>query len=407
MADTTAAEAPKMADAALPPQASSVARGAYLARLGNCAGCHTARGGQAYAGGRGLATPFGTVYAGNLTPDPATGLGRWTADDFWQALHQGRSRDGRLLTPAFPFTEFSRVRREDSDALYAYLRSLPPVVQSAPASGLRFPFNTQAAMWVWRALFFRPGGSAAEADPTPPGQPSPQWQRGAYLVRGLGHCAACHAPRNALGATQQAERLGGGALPMQAWFAPDLAPPADMPVAQQRQALVDLLRHGSSRYGTASGPMAEVVSNSTQHWTDADLEAAAVYLTSLPPRQPAPPPSRPTASLEAALAAQAGRGRTLYAEHCARCHGAQGQGAPGIYPALAGNASVNLAQPDNVLQLLRHGGFAAPTRSQPRPFGMPPASLGPQQLADVATYIRQAWGNQAPAVSVVQSMRSP
>jgi len=374
-----------------------VARGAYLARVGNCAGCHTARGGAAYAGGRGLATPFGTVFAGNLTPDADTGLGRWSADDFWRALHHGRSRDGRWLAPAFPYTEFSHVNRADSDALHAYLRSLAPVRQAAPASGLRFPFNTQLALAMWRALYFQPAAPDALDQP---GR-SAQWQRGAYLVRGLGHCAACHAPRNVLGATVQAAQLAGGALPMQPWFAPSLAPRSGQPLPVQAQDLVALLRTGQSAHGTASGPMAEVVVASTQHWTDGDLQAAATYLTSLPP-QPAAPRLAEAATPE--LAAQRLRGAALYADRCASCHGDDGQGAPGIYPPLAANPSVTLADPGNALQVIRHGGFAPATAANPRPYGMPPAAVSPQELADVLTHVRQSWGNQAAAVSVQQVM---
>lgn len=379
------------------PDAATIARGAYLARVGNCAGCHTARGGRPYAGGRGLPTPFGTVYAGNLTPDPDSGLGNWSADDFWKALHHGRSRDGRLLAPAFPYTEFTYVSRADSDALYVYLRSLPAVRLHAPQSGLRFPFNTQAALAVWRALYFRPAATDALAAP----EQSTEWQRGAYLVRGLGHCAACHAPRNALGATRQADRLPGGALPMQSWFAPSLAPVDGVPLDRQRQDLMDVLRTGMSSHGTASGPMADVVTNSTQHWAEQDLKAASVYLLSLPPR-----PSQDAA--EAVRAdGQYERGAKIYRDRCASCHGDSGEGVPGIYPPLAGNPTVTLPDPANAMQVIRHGGFAPTTRAQPRPFGMPPSSLPPQDLADVVTYVRQSWGNRAAAVTVLESMRAP
>jgi mono/diheme cytochrome c family protein len=392
--DRTPASGPSTSPLA---NAENLRRGAYLARVGNCAGCHTARGGTAYAGGRGLATPFGTVYAGNLTPEPSTGLGAWTDEDFWRALHHGRSRDGRRLAPAFPYTEFTRISRADSDALHAFLRSLPPVTQATPASGLRFPFNTQAALAVWRVLYFRP---MAAPEPTPVGR-SIEWQRGADLVRGLGHCAACHAPRNALGAAQDPEQLAGGALPMQPWFAPSLAPRAGVPLATQRKDLLDLLRTGQSLHGVASGPMAEVVIGSTQHWSEADLESAATYLLSLP-AQPAPP-DRP----EAAEAQQLERGAGLYRERCADCHGPEGEGAPGAYPALAGNPSVILGTPDNVLQVVRHGGFSPATSRNTRPYGMPPAELTAQQMADVLTHIRQTWGNRAPAVSVLQALRAP
>ncbi|OYV01055.1 MAG: alcohol dehydrogenase [Burkholderiales bacterium PBB5] len=380
--------------------AATVARGAYLARLGNCAACHTPHGSTPYAGGRGIATPFGTVYAGNLTPDDGTGLGRWSADDFWRALHHGRSRDGRLLSPAFPYTSFTHVSRDDSNALYAYLRSLAPTPATSTPSTLRFPFNTQAALAVWRAVYFRP----ADTDSPSPADRTAQWQRGAYLVRGLGHCAACHAPRNALGATLQGDALPGGTLPLQPWHAPSLAPDGQQPIARQQQDIVDLLRTGWTAHGTASGPMAEVVVGSTQYWTDQDLWATAVYLSSLPARPPAPK-AQPKAGDE--IATQVQRGRALYDKHCAGCHGVQGEGAGRAYPALAGNHTVNQTPADNLLQVIRHGGFAPSTTANRRPFGMPPAALDPQEAADVATYVRQAWGNQAPAVSILESLRAP
>ena len=182
-----------------------VERGAYLARVGNCAACHTARGGLPYAGGRPLATPFGTVFAGNLTPDADTGLGRWSSDAFWRAMHQGQSRDGRLLVPAFPYDSTTRVTREDSDALHAFLMSLPPVNQAATPHALRWPYNTQLALAAWRAMYFEP--QAFEVDTSQ----SAEWNRGAYLVQGLGHCAACHATRDALGGVGAGRDYSGGA----------------------------------------------------------------------------------------------------------------------------------------------------------------------------------------------------
>ena len=375
--DLPAASAMAVTDARL------VARGAYLARLGNCAGCHTARGGLAYAGGRGLATPFGTVVAGNLTPDPLTGLGLWNADDFWRALHDGRSRDGRLLVPAFPYTEFTQIVRADSDALFAYLRSLRPVPQPNRPHELRFPYNTQAAQAVWRALYFRPGSFRPE-----PAR-SAEWNRGAYLVRGLGHCAACHAPRNVLGATQDAQALAGGQLPMQPWYAPALGLAGLGETAAAH--MVALLKTGTGPQGTASGPMAEVVFNSTQHWSEADLQAAALYLQDLP-AAPAPRPAQPAPPEQMALGAQ------LYARHCADCHGPRGEGVPGAYPPLAGNPSVRLATPTNLIQSVLHGGFAPATAGNPQPYGMPPMQWQDAEIAAVLSFVRQSWGESAGAV---------
>jgi mono/diheme cytochrome c family protein len=364
-----------------PADATTVARGAYLATLGNCAGCHTAPGGAPYAGGRGIATPFGTVYAGNLTPD-ATGLAAWSANDFWRALHHGRSRNGRWLTPAFPYTAFTHVTRNDSDALWAYLRSVPAVSQPAQPHELRFPYGTQAALWVWRQLYFRPGAWRNEA------QRPAEWNRGAYLVRGLGHCAACHAPRNAWGASD--DTLGGGLMPNRAWWAPSLSP------SGTDEQLIELLRTGQSAQGTALGPMAAVVRQSTQHWRDDDLRATAAYLRSLPPG----------AAVTAASTGANSNGERLYAERCASCHGERGQGVPKIYPALAGNATTLQPTVVNLVQVLRHGGFAPATAAHPRPFGMPPSELSEAQMADVLSYVRQAWGNHAAPVSVIDVLRT-
>ncbi len=373
-----------------------IARGEYLARAGNCMGCHTARGGEPYAGGRGIDTPFGTVYSSNLTPDAATGLGRWTPAHFWRALHNGRSRDGRLLYPAFPYTNYTLVTRQDADALYAYLRSLKPVAQAQRSHGLIFPFNTQPALAVWRALYFspsRPNNDAAQ---------SPEWNRGAYLVQGLGHCNACHGSRNALGATGGTLDLGGGLIPMQNWYAPSLSDPHEAGVAEwPQQSIVDLLKNGVTPQASVLGPMAEVVGRSTQHLSDADLRAMATYLKSLPPTrgEHASQPSADGLVLD--------RGAKLYTQHCADCHGDKGEGAPGIYPALAGNRAVTLASPANLVRVVLEGGFAPSTTGNPRPYGMPPFAnlLSAAETAAVLTYMRSAWGNQGSAVPEIEVNR--
>ncbi|MEO8296830.1 MAG: cytochrome c [Burkholderiales bacterium] len=373
-----------------------VARGAYLARAGHCAGCHTAPGGAPYAGGRGIDTPFGTVYASNLTPDATSGLGRWSADDFWQALHHGRSRDGRLLAPAFPYPNYTEVQREDADALFAYLRSLPPVAQRNRAQALRFPYGTPLALAVWRRLYFRPGVYQPDA------AQSAAWNRGAYLVRGLGHCAACHSPRNTLGAPSMADALAGGLLPMQRWYAPSLLAPDEAGVQRwPLEDVVDLLQSGVSAQGGVLGPMAEVVWGSTQHLTEADLRAMAIYLRGLPEQPPAARPARKPD--ETQLAAQLRSGGELYGNHCASCHGKQGEGAPGAYPALAGNRTVLMQPPLNAVRAVLLGGYPPATAGNPRPYGMPPLGqvLNDREIAAVLTYTRQAWGNQAAPVSAV------
>ena len=372
--------------------ASTPERGAYLALVGNCAGCHTERGGQPYAGGLGMDTPFGTVYASNLTPDTATGIGKWTRTDFWRAMHHGKSRDGRLLYPAFPYTSYTLVTREDSDALFAYLQTLPPVSQSSLSHTVRFPFNSQPALAVWRALYFKPGTYQPDV------QAGPDWNRGAYLVSSLGHCSACHAARNALGATDGLN-LAGGLIPLQNWYAPSLvsaqeASVADWPLAN----IVALFKTGVSMNASANGPMAEVVLGSTQHWNDADLVAMSVYLKALPVLPSPPKTTSPTGSA---------RGSQLYEKYCAKCHGEGGEGVVDAYPALAGNRAVTMPQKANLVQIVLNGGYAPATVGNPRPYGMPPLvlELSDADIAAVLTHLRSSWGNQADSVSELEVNR--
>lgn len=388
--------------AAIAATAQTVERGAYLARAGNCAGCHTARGGAPYAGGTGIATPFGTVYASNLTPDARHGLGAWTSDDFWHALHDGRSRDGRLLYPAFPYPNYTRVDRADADALYAFLRSQPPVDRANTPHALRFPFDRQAALAVWRAIWFRPGDSHDD-DPTK----SADWRRGRYLVAGLGHCSACHAARNRFGASSgDVEALDGGMIPVQNWYAPSLRSGDEAGVADWSVAeIVQLLRSGRTERASVSGPMADVVFRSTQHLVDADLRAVAVYLKALPRRVTAG--ASDGAALGTNEPAPTRRGAEIYRQRCASCHGEQGQGARGAYPALAGNRAVTMTSPANLVQMVVHGGYLPATLDNPRPYGMPPFGpvLDDAEIAAVVSYIRGAWGNAARPVSTLEVLQ--
>jgi len=375
---------------AAPATAEVVERGAYLARAGNCVGCHTTVGGADFAGGRGVDTPFGVVVAPNITPDAKTGLGSWSADEFWRALHHGRSKDGRLLYPAFPYPSFTNVTREDADALYAYLRTVPAVERVNEAHRLRFPYRTQAALAVWRALYFRPAEFRADA------ARGADWNRGKYLVQGLGHCAACHSGRNLLGGTSLNAEFAGGLMPNASWYAPSLASPREAGVQQLPQdEVVRLLKNGVSARAAVSGPMADVVHSSTQFLSDADLRAMTQFLASIPASDDAPAVAK--MADDAVLA----RGGRVYASECAACHGDQGQGVAGIYPALAGNRAVTLPSHNNLVQVIRLGGFPPTTAGNPRPFGMPPYGhlLGHDDIAAVTTFIRQSWGNSASAVS--------
>jgi mono/diheme cytochrome c family protein len=368
----------------------AVARGAYLVRVGNCMACHTERGGAAFAGGRAIETPFGTVYAGNLTPDTATGIGTWSADEFWRALHNGRSKDGHLLYPAFPYPNYTLVTRADADSIYAYLRSLPAVARPNTPHRLRWPYNTQAALAVWRAMYFAPGEHKDD-----PAQ-SAQWNRGAYLVSGLGHCGACHAPRNALGASSELMDLSGGLIPMQNWYAPSLTSAHEAGVgAWEVPQITHLLQTGLAPRSAVLGPMAEVVLQSTQHVAPADLDAIAVFLKALPQgaasKEVGGPAMGPT---------MAQQGAKVYTDRCAQCHGEQGEGVPGAYPALAGNRAVTLPVTTNLVQVVLGGGFAPSTAGNPRPFGMPPFAtvLSDAEVAAVISHIRASWGNHAFAI---------
>lgn len=369
----------------------AVERGRYLATVGDCVSCHTARNGRPFAGGRVVATPFGGIPSPNLTPDRATGLGDWSADDFHRAMHDGQGRAGESLYPAFPFTSYTRMTRADTDAVFAYLKSLPAVRNPRTENTLRFPYRLRSLMAPWRALFFDEGDYVA--DP----KRSAAYNRGAYLVEGVAHCNECHARRNSFGAPVTDPMFAGGIIPVQNWYAPDLSMGRNGGLAGWSAAdVVALLKTGRSAHGTALGPMAEVVMRSTQYLTEADLAAMATYLTSLPDREPRRTPER-----IADADGLAKRGEPIYAKRCAGCHAADGRGKGDAYPPLDRNPSVLDPTGINAIRVVLNGGFAPATAAHPRPYSMPPFS---QQLSDddaaaVVTYIRQAWSNEAAAVS--------
>ncbi|MGZ5089991.1 MAG: c-type cytochrome [Burkholderiales bacterium] len=390
------------------PTPAQIKRGEYLARAGNCIACHTARGGEPYAGGLGVRTPFGTVYSTNITPDARTGIGTWSSAHFWRAMHNGRSKDGRLLYPAFPYPNYTQITREDSDAIFAFLWSLPPAEQIKRPHDLRFPYNTQLALAVWRALFFEPESFQ------PDNSKSAEWNRGSYLVRGLGHCVACHSSRNMFGATSEKLELSGGLIPMQGWYAPSLNSSKEAGVADwQTQDIVDLLKAGLSTRGSVMGPMAEVVYRSTQHLTDEDLRAMGVFLKALP-QASAEAGETTWFSWFSARKKQGPlpeevrtRGAKIYEQQCSQCHGDSGEGAVGAYPPLVGNRAVTMNIPANLIRIVLSGGYLPATAGNPRPYGMPPFAhvLSDADIAAVVTYIRSSWGNTAEPVSQLEVMR--
>ena len=356
-------------------------RGEYLARAGDCISCHTANGGVPFAGGYRLDTPFGALLAPNITPDPKTGIGLWSADQFYRAMHEGVNRHGQDMYPAMPYDFYTRITREDSDAIYAYLRTLAPVVNAVNINQLHFPFNQRWSMAVWRELYFTEGTFKPDASkPT-------SWNRGAYLVEGLGHCSSCHSPRNALGGIEKDKAYTGASI--DGWFALNLSSNLHTGLGSWTAAeIATYLKTGAvPGKTTALGPMAEVVRNSTSHLTDADLAAMAEYLKSIPPNsslrtgKPVPDPARAQAA-------------TLYMDHCGACHQAGGRGMPGVFPPLAGNPVVIAPDAANILKVVL-GGVPAQGKYIPMP-GFA-SQLNDQQIADLANYVRISWGNQAAA----------
>ncbi len=372
-----------------------MSRGEYLARAGDCVACHTARGGEAFAGGLSMPTPFGTLYTPNITPDSETGIGKWSADDFWRALHEGRSRDGSLLYPAFPYPSYTKVVRADADAIFDYLKSLTPVRKRNRPHDMAFPFNQRKLLLGWRALYFESG------EFSPHKGESAEWNRGAYLVQGLGHCDACHTSRNLLGATVKSKEFSGGVIPLQDWYAPSLTSNREAGLGQwDVKDVVDLLRTGISRRGVVFGPMAQVVHDSLQYLSDADARAMAIYLKSIVQESaPAEPTQiRPTEGQSREAYEQ---GAKLYDLHCKSCHQANGAGVPPIYPPLANNQAINMDYAVNPIRMVLFGGFPPATRGNPRPYGMPPFAytLNDGEVAALVTFMRQSWGNRGSAVS--------
>jgi len=373
-------------------------KGEYLARAGDCIACHTAREGKTFAGGLPMKTPFGTLYTSNITPDPQTGIGAWTSDQFYQMMHNGRFPDGGLVYPAMPFGSYTKVTREDSDAIFAYLRSVAPVRQPNRPHDLTFPFNNRSLIIGWRTLFFREG--EFKSDPTK----SAEWNRGAYLVEGLGHCGMCHTAINALGGSSESQAFEGGLIPMQNWYAPSLTSNKEAGLGEWSiQEITDYLRVGVSSRGAVYGPMAEVVYNSTQYLNDEDIRAMAVYLKGLAQGSSPEKAAAPLPSAESSLLLSLGK--QIYDRECASCHGATGLGMPPHYPPLASNQSIEMASAVNPIRMVLNGGYPPGTAGNPMPYGMPPFAhrLSDDEVAAVVTYIRTSWGNRGGPVSARQA----
>ncbi|WP_315767436.1 MULTISPECIES: molybdopterin cofactor-binding domain-containing protein [unclassified Bradyrhizobium] len=388
--------------------AATIARGEQLAALGNCAVCHTADGGIVNAGGRGLETPFGTIFTTNITPDTETGIGAWSYPAFERAMREGVHRDGRQLYPAFPYTHYARTSEADLQALYAYLMAQAPIHQQARENELRFPFNLRPLVAGWNALFH--DTATFKPDPTK----SEQWNRGFYLVESLGHCSACHSPRNALGAEQRNAYLAGGFA--EGWEAPALTSLSAAPIPWTEDELYAYLRTGQSRFhGVAAGPMAPIVKDLTGV-PDADIRAMAIYLASFQEAQPGTATLQQRAEkleAETKVTSASSPAARLYLGACAVCHEVGGLALFGSRPSLSLNSNLHGATPDNLIQVILHG-ITKPASSD---LGYMPAfgaHLSDAQLADLVSYLRRqfapdkpAWQDIAATISRIRSTRPP
>ncbi|CAG4898251.1 c-type cytochrome [Paraburkholderia saeva] len=406
--DTTAS---KHAEGGAGADATLIARGAYLARAADCAGCHTAapqpgRPGVPFAGGLGMASPFGTIYASNITPDPAAGIGRYSYGDFARALRDGVAPGGKRLYPAMPYPSFTKIEDDDMQALYAYfMHGVAPVATPAPQTRLPFPFSQRWALTFWDWMFVQHGRYE------PDRRHDAQWNRGAYLVQSLGHCGACHTPRGPAyeerGYDHSARAyLTGGTNDH--WFAPNLTGDPGAGLGRIRSDDISaFLRYGHGGGMVTFGSMVQVVEDSTQYLTDADLAAIATYLKSLPPRAGnggfdagARTAYLTQLSLRTGDVERPGAG--LYQEYCARCHRADGMGMPLKYPRLAGNPAVLSADSGSLVRLLVEGGGSPHTIDGPSPKKMPSfaSKLTDVEMAQVLSFVRNAWGNAAEPLSV-------
>lgn len=383
-----------------------IKRGEYVARLGDCVACHTAPGGQPMAGGLKLETPFGALYSTNITPDVQNGIGSYSFEQFDRAMRRGLAADGHNLYPAMPYPSYARMTGEDMQALYAYMmKGVAPAARPNQQADLSWPFSMRWGLSLWNWAFL--DASAFQPDPAK----DATWNRGAYLVQGLGHCGSCHTPRG-IGFQEKAmsERGTAGAYylageKVENWRALSLRNLWTV------EDTVQLLKTGQNRFSTVSGNMAEVISHSTQHFTDQDLTAIATYLKSLPPGKnelPMHALARPAAGAAPASLFTT-RGGLGYAQYCVTCHRQGGEGVQDIFPPLAGNPTINSDRPETLVHLTLAGGKTPQTASHPRGFAMPAfAALTDKEIAEILTFVRSSWGNSAGPIkeSAVKEMRA-
>jgi mono/diheme cytochrome c family protein len=372
------------------PSEEAIARGKALVVAGDCASCHTADPAKPFAGGKRIDTPFGGISASNLTPDRETGIRSWSDEDFLHALRQGIAPDGSRYYPAFPYPYFTKLIRDDILAIRAYLTTLEPVRNKVPPPDLRFPYNFRVGMRLWNWLYLQPGIFM------PDQTKGAEWNRGRYLVEGLGHCGACHTPKNFWGADKRDQAFGGSRV--DGMFAPRLDAAARGGLKSwSAEDIAEYLQSGRNAKSHAGPLMSEVVLNSTSRMSDGDVKAIAVYLKSLPAGAAEPKVSPPSP-------AQMADGEKVYRGACISCHEADGSSAPRIYPPLPANANLQSADPASTIRIILDGAESITTPRAPNKGSMPAyaAKLTDQQIADVTTYIRNAWGNAAPAVTAAE-----
>lgn len=368
------------------PDAEHVRRGQYLVREGDCLSCHLAAGGKPFAGGLGLNTPFGVIYSSNITSDRNAGIGAWTSDQFYRAMHDGIGIHGERLYPAFPYPWFERASRADDDAILAYLKTVPPVDSTPPPNRLPFPFNIRKTVAAWDLLFLHQKAF------TPDPQQSAEWNRGAQIVNGLGHCGGCHTPKNTLGADKSSEMFWGADLDNH--VAPDLTSNAHTGLGTWSvDEIVEYLKTGRNARANAGGPMADVITYSTSLLNDDDRHAIAVYLKSLPASDDESAKTPDPGAMK--------RGAEIYTDACSACHLGNGVGQPGFFPPLGRNSVVQQRDPTGLLHILLAGSRTAPSPTRPSPLAMPSFAwkLSDAEIADVSTYLRNSWGNRANDVS--------
>jgi mono/diheme cytochrome c family protein len=394
-----------------PADPELIQRGEYLAHAADCVACHTTPGGAAYAGGRGMGSPLGVIYTTNITPDVRTGIGRYTLADFDGAMRRGIARDGHHLYPSMPYPSYAKISDADIAALYAYfLQRVQAVQQANPADAIPWYLNIRWAMPIWNLLFRKDGVYQRVADR------DPQWNRGAYLVQGLGHCGACHTPRGWLmqeKALTQDESIYLSGASLDNWSAADLRGDTAYGLGRWSEAeLVEYLKTGHNAFGTAFGSMIDAVNYSTQFLTDADNQAVARYLKSLAPAYPddAPAWHYDAAATQALNAMEYGApGAQNYAQYCAGCHERDGSGAAPYMPALAGNPAVVDPDPVSLINIVLNGSAPLVIHDSPDFYRMASfrSMLDDRQVADVVNFMRSAWGNHAAAVtaSQVQNLR--